>query len=119
MKLFNFLPVALAYPDRTQVYNKLSASGQRNETSLGVLANAPPMVLNENSRASCEQQVIEDRILKCERYGYSKNDCAIYINNEMVRTCRGSYTCAVASWLHELATYWRYGAHGFRKKFEK
>ena len=119
MKLFNLFPIAFAYPDRTQVDNKLScSSGKCNQTSLGLFDDVPPMVLNENSRASCEQQVIEDRIFVCEKYDAEQSECAQYINDEMVRTCRDSYNCIVTSKYGDWASWRTYEAKGDRKNMK-
>ena len=71
-----------------------------------------------DDRASCEQNIIANRIHTCESQNYSLSYCARYINDEMVRTCRGSYNCIVGSKKGDWASWRNYDAMGDRKNMK-
>ena len=66
-----------------------------------------------DDRASCEQNIIANRIYTCESQNYSLSYCARYINDEMVRNCRGSYSCTVTTG-YDYSAYYTYAAYGNR-----
>ena len=112
MKILYFVPAVLGFklPGQNE---KICAPGPCNSSISDLFADVPPLIINATNRDYCVNEVLEDRIYTCERYGASYDDCAEYLVKESEMYCHGDYNCIVGEDTN-VASWGRYHAYGSR-----